>query len=529
MSQERWDVVLRVLDGPLALQGEIVCRGPVIRMGANPGPGGLDLSAYRGLDDRQAVISAYDGSTVQLAPVGSNQVRMAPHANVDWAEMQPLRKPAYLTDGSAFHLGPIGRGVTVEFLECRRLGVWEQQRILSDGSDVSPDVQPSDVKELRTNRSVPVWFWGGTVALGLGITVAVLLSIIGTRTVNKLGPQDQGTEYYEVATTEVETNAMLLEGFAQPWMFFVQEPNARLARRPEFTQDEHWDKALLDWTTRSAQQHIRARAYWARLEAITDDYAFVVAELRDAKMPEVLAAVPYQESRYRKDAQSPVCAKGYWQFMPEVAKRFELQVANCVLRGVKDQTFTPTRVTPVAGVLKNAPYVRDESCIISGCTPDERMDLAASTRAAIDALREPLEDPLIADSGAAIQIAIASHNAGYDDARFDNNKSRPGNLKPSYDRWLREQKLEYDSGFIGKQIRCPDAAFNNSDKCGSLLHRETQHYSYAIIAQHFVAVCYYATNYGDRPEFQPWRDFARGDGYCTSIQVPSVEEVRKWM
>ena len=529
MSQERWDVVLRVLDGPLAIQGEITCRGPVVRMGAKPGPGGLDLAGYRGLDDRQAVISAYDGATVSLAPVGTNQVRMAPHPNVDWNEVMPLRKPAYLTDGCAFHLGPPGRGVTIEFVECRRLGVWEQQRILSDGAEVSPDVQPSDVKELRTNRGVPIWFWGGIVTLGLGISVAVLLTVIQARTINKLGPQDQGTEYYEVATEEVETNALLLEGFAQAWMYFIQEPNANLARRPEFKNEENWDTTLLDWTTRSAQQHIRARAFWARLETIKDDYAYVVGELREGKMPEVFAAVPYQESRYRADVQSPVCAKGYWQFMPEVAKRFDLAVANCELKGVKSETFTPTRVTPVAGVLKNSPYVKNESCIITRCQPDERTDLAESTRAAIEALREPLEDPVIADSGAAVQITIASHNAGYDDTRFDNNKSRPGNLKPSYESWLREEKLEYDSNFIGKQIKCTDAAFNNSDKCGSKLHRETQHYAYAIIAQHFVAVCYYATNYGDRPEFQPWRDFARGDGYCTTIQVPSVEEVRKWM
>ena len=40
----------------MSFQGDVVCRGPVIRMGANPGPGGLQLQGYRGLDDRQAVI-----------------------------------------------------------------------------------------------------------------------------------------------------------------------------------------------------------------------------------------------------------------------------------------------------------------------------------------------------------------------------------------------------------------------------------------------------------------------------------------
>ena len=62
MSQERWDIVLRFLSGPLALQGDLVLRGPVVRLGANPGPGGLSLDGYRGVDDRQAVITAYDAS-----------------------------------------------------------------------------------------------------------------------------------------------------------------------------------------------------------------------------------------------------------------------------------------------------------------------------------------------------------------------------------------------------------------------------------------------------------------------------------
>ena len=177
-SQERWDVVLRVLSGPLELEGDIVCRGPVVRMGARPGPGGLNLKDYRGLDDRQAVISAYDGATVSLAPVGTNQVRMAPHPNVDWNELQPLRNPAYLTDGCAFHLGPPGRGVTIQFIEARRLGVWEQNRILSDAAAGSPEVQPSDVRELRTNKGIPACFLGGLMFIAMCIAVSVGIPLV---------------------------------------------------------------------------------------------------------------------------------------------------------------------------------------------------------------------------------------------------------------------------------------------------------------------------------------------------------------
>ena len=78
-------------------------------------------------------------------------------------------------------------------------------------------------------------------------------------------------------------------------------------------------------------------------------------------------------------------------------------------------------------------------------------------------------------------------------------------------------------------MKCKDASFLEQDGCGSTLHRETQHYAYAIIAQHLLAVCYYGQNYADMPEFRVWKDYARGDGYCTRIQIPTSEEAKKWM
>ena len=80
MSKERWDIAIKVLNGPLASLGEQVFRGPVVRIGADPGPGGVKLNGYRGLDARQCVITAYDGGSASVAPVGSNQLRLAPHA-----------------------------------------------------------------------------------------------------------------------------------------------------------------------------------------------------------------------------------------------------------------------------------------------------------------------------------------------------------------------------------------------------------------------------------------------------------------
>ena len=104
-GRQRWDVVLYFPEGLMSLKGDLVCRGLVVRLGANPGPGGLKVDGYRGLDDRQAVISAYDGATVSIAPVGSNQVRISPHPHVDWSAIQPIRGPQYLTPESAFQIG----------------------------------------------------------------------------------------------------------------------------------------------------------------------------------------------------------------------------------------------------------------------------------------------------------------------------------------------------------------------------------------------------------------------------------------
>ena len=135
-QQERWDVDLNILNGPQAKLGVQTLRGPVVRIGADPGPGGLKLGGYRGLDARQCVITVYDGGSAQVAPVGTNQVRLAPHRNVNWGEIDPLVGPQFLAPGCALHLGPVGRGATVEFVKCRRLGEWQQGVIQSDRADV---------------------------------------------------------------------------------------------------------------------------------------------------------------------------------------------------------------------------------------------------------------------------------------------------------------------------------------------------------------------------------------------------------
>lgn len=529
MSQERWDVVLRFLDGPLSYQGDIVARGPVVRMGAAPGPGGLKLEGVRGVDDRQAVITAYDGATVSIAPVGANQVRVSPHENVDWNELPPIHGPVYLSSLSAFHLGPPGRGCTAVFVECRRLGVWEQHNLVSEAAAV--DQTESEVKAIDAARGRPAWFIPGLVMIGLALTVAISASIIRgfVRKIEPIGPTDQGEEYYQFVEATEPLDPALKEGFNQPFKDFVMTPNALAANRKELEQVKNWDGRFLEYVTRSIVVHARAWAFWNRLDQIVDDYAYVVKELDKAGMPLVMAGIPYQESRYNASAQSFACAKGWWQMLPEFANRFSVEVRGCKLRG-SEEKWSPTRVIPVRGVLKNAIYIDNSSgqpqCRIQSCEVDERTDLAMSTRASIAALKEAWDDELLRASGAAVQLTILTHNAGYDNSRFEEKQVNNINILPSYQNYLKAAKKEYDQAFYGANITCTGAESVRDDRCGGFLWKETQHYAYNIVAQHLLAVCYYAKNHGSRPEFSKWRDYIRGDGYCQNIQTPDPEQIK---
>ncbi len=537
MSQERWDVVLWFPEGPLSLEGDIVCRGPVVRMGANPGPGGLSLSGYRGLDDRQATITAYGGDNVAVAPVGNNQVRLAPHPNVDWSSIQPIRAPAFLTKGCAFHLGPPARGVTAHFIECRRLGTWEQERLLSDAADGNevlgnPETKPSEVKELRTDRGIPWWFPAGLVFIGSTIALAIVVPLVGEyqKSISLLGPIDRGEVIYEIVNEEVILDETLLEGFNQAWADFVQRPGATKAGRPELVDTLYWDQKLLDYTTRSAQQHLGGWRFWMRLEQIREDYAYVTAELRSAGMPEAIAGIPFTESQYRAEIQNgKTCAKGWWQFMPETANRLDIEIRDCKFKG-RNTRWTPKGLAPPNGLNRNADYVEDGLCIIpplGGCDVDQRQDLAVSTRGAIESLKEAWDDPWIAASGAAVQITIASHHGGYDDSRYLDGKVKSFNLLPAYRKWLEKNDFEFDPKFVGSQIACKTLDDETKGWCGSRLDRYTQHYTYKILAQHFLAVCYYGANYSEDKRFEPWKQYTRGDGYCTRIKVPTREQVEE--
>ena len=530
MSQERWDVVLRVVTGALANRGDVVCRGPVVRLGADPGPGGFALPGYRGLDDRQAVITAYDGGTVAIAPVGGNQVRVGPHEGLTWDEVPPIREPRYITPGEAFHLGPPNRGATLIYVDVRRLGVWEQGQILSEAQD--DQAADNLVEEIDVARGMPGWFIGGMLTLAVVTAAGLILSIVPGLLPEPplLGVRDEGRERVEFVEATETVDPALIEGLEQPFRDFVMVPNANRADWPELADmTGRWDRRFLDFVTRSAKAHGQGRRFWMRLEEITDDYAYVTSALRDAGLPEVLAAIPYWESGYKSNNQSYLCAQGYWQLMPEVAHRMNVQVTGCRLRG-STVPWQPTAFTPGINLRKNAPYIDadTESCRIQGCQVDERQDLALSTKAAVTLLSEAYNDPVLAETGAVVQLTILSHHAGYDDSRYlPNGRVKKVNMLPATQRYQSAVGKRRVPGIVGDNLRCDSPKSENW--CGSVFDPYTQHYGYNIVAEHILAVCYYARNYDDLAVFQPWVDYTIGSGYCQKIDVPDTAQVQQWL
>ncbi|NCG17777.1 MAG: hypothetical protein GWP91_02025 [Rhodobacterales bacterium] len=540
-QQERWDVVLKAINGPQAVIGDQTYRGPVVRLGANPGPGGFKLTGYRGVDARQCVITAYDGGTISVAPVGNNQIRMAPHAHVNWKDIDPIRGAEYLSKGCALHLGPVGRGATLEFVECKRLGVWETGSLASEAADVpgqraAPGAPPTSYDARRVGNvqasNAPFWFLGCTFFMSSATAVAVLLVgsiLLLDRDVADLGPQEPGYDLYDsVDLSTSPPSTELLEGLHRPFYEFVMAPNsvAAGAKGVGLDKAENWDQVFLQYTTASVEQHVKAWNVFRRLDAIRREYGSVVTQLRAAGLPEVFAAIPYQESRYKPSYPSEVCADGYWQFMPEVALRVErmgkipFKVRDCRFKGTEVK-WSPQLLTPPRNAMKNAEYMDEGVCRITSCDVDDRTDLAKSTAAAIYTLGEAYNDPTLRQSGALVQLTIASHNTGYDDSRFGVKKST--NVLPAYAAFVKSAGAKQGSNFYGSSIRC--GSHLDSGRCGSVLMGQTQHYVYPIVAQHLIAVCYYAQNYGEDTAFKPWNVYTRADGYCRQFKIPSKAEV----
>ena len=76
------------------------------------------------------------------------------------------------------------------FVECRRLGVWEQRELLSDASQVDPQSENNDVKRLDSGSRFPWWLIPAVLGIFFAFTSALglILFVFLQRDVDRLGP-----------------------------------------------------------------------------------------------------------------------------------------------------------------------------------------------------------------------------------------------------------------------------------------------------------------------------------------------------
>ena len=245
-EDERWDVLLEAHSGPAAAAGRQLLRGPVVALGAMPGTGGFALPGCRGLADRHCLITAYAGGAVSVVPVGTHQVRVAPHAGVCWSDVDPIPGSVRLTEGCVLHLGPVMRGATVTFGGLHRLDGRAQSEVGPGGR--APFLRAREVGALRASWAA-LWFVG-CLSMVMGVTAVALTELVSPPVAQRwsagLGSDHQGDALNEsVDLTTVHES------------------------RPEAPAVESWMKHVADrWAccpgldVPSAQQ-VRGRRTWA--------------------------------------------------------------------------------------------------------------------------------------------------------------------------------------------------------------------------------------------------------------------------
>ena len=539
--KERWDIELLFLDGPLADNRPRWFKGPTIQIGTDPEIGGVKLP-NRNLDKIHAVIDCYDGRRVMLNPTENNEVRIAAHRNENWARIDPIYRPTVIQDGNVIYIGAFGRGSMFQFIRAETFQ-WQQDNIQSvirqdQHMDISL-IQGAAPTQLSTSR-FPKWFVPSVVSTALLTMVLIGLQLLNVFEPDfpAIGPRFDSYVHHEFVNFKEEVPASLLEGFYAPFADFVMLPNEQASGIRDLSKEPNrWDQTFYKTTIASLQRRSYWTGFWRRLQQIKDQYATVVLELREANLPEVFAAIPFQETQYKSSAVSPVCAAGIWQFMPETGRRSGLTVKDCRLKP-NNVLWSPTTDSPPYIVSRDAVYVSKTSgqltCKMRAsegttCRVDERLDTQASTTAAVKLLTETYKDIELAESGSLVQMTILAHNAGYNDKPYLGREKRT-NLLPAY-RIYRNKNPRIKDGlrFYGDNIRCtsdPHATETFADRCGGVLPNQTQHYGYNVVAMHILAVCFYAKNYGNEPAFKLWKKRYL-EGYCTEVNAPSLDDLRR--
>ena len=537
MSQKRWDIEVLFFTPPLMMQGPIWYKGPVVRMGRNPGAGEMNLSSYQGVAELHATIEAYDGQTIMLSAIEPYEVRVAPHENVDWRHVYPISESVKLTAGDVIHLGSLERGCRFRFVQCRSFD-WRQEQLGAVVNQEQDDfVHNRFGGPKRIGSTVPKWVVPTFLGTSTIFVAAVIALILSEPPVPPMGIEfeDEEPVLEFIADTKIDLDASILEGFEQPFEDFVMSYNAQKSGLAQLKNDPRtWDEKYYEKTVYTVNEYSKYKKTWRVFEDALNDYNLVVSMLRKNDMPDVFAAIPVTETRYKAKLVSPVCAAGIWQFMPEVATRVDLNVEGCSFKA-------PSTVRDWRPKLKAPPlpskreYMKilntsdgvDYKCMISSCEEDDRIDVESSTEGAIELLKEVWEDDELSESGSVVQMAIVGHNVGYNDKPYGVRRST--NILPAYRKYMKK-KRENGAHFYGDNILCgpdkdPHKAGYYSSLCGGVLPNQGQHYGYNVTAQHFLAVCYYAENYGSESSFSRWKRYLKG--YCSNINIPTPEELSR--
>ena len=528
--KERWDIEVRFLNGPLANRQVYTYRGPQVSIGSDPGVGGMQIR--RPMISRiHARIDCSKGQ-VNIHPIEYAEVRVATHMHEDWGKIDPIYKPVPLMDGNVVYIGPLGHGIVFVFERTKTFD-WQAEQ-LSSVVDQKNQVaislaQNTKAKTIQVNK-YPMWFFPTLIGM-VSITVIFLfIQILGVFSpeLPPIGPRYKGYKKNVAIDISAEVESSILQGFQAPFEDFVMADNQKESGMSGISNDfDRWDQTFYKAVLQSVKHHSQYFGFWRLLDAAKDDYAFVVDSLRDGKIPEVFAGIPFQETRYKKNLISPVCAAGIWQFMPETGKRMGLDVRDCKL-DLTGKLWSPIEKSPPYSVSRDAIYVRKVDGVVScrignnsrgtSCATDERVPIRGSTKSAVKLLAETYKDADLSESGSLIQATIMAHNAGYDDSLYLGRVKRT-NVLPAYLRYRKKSKRKDGISFYGDNL-CPKkiAGAEEGPKCSSFLHEETQHYAYNAIAFHILAVCYYAKNYGGEPAFKDWERYL--DGYCKDVHAP---------
>jgi len=528
VASQRFDLHVRALDGPTAGQ---VMRGKgtggVVDIGKEPPPGGIRLPV-RSLAPVHARVQLSQGQAV-VVPLGTHPVRVAPHGNVDWSRVDPLREAAWWNPGGVVYLGRLGSGVRLELVQVEALGAWE-------GGATTSATSPTSPVRIKPSR-LPLALVGcGVVGVGVVLALALGVLLYALRPQVEVVPLDGKEIVYDFA--EVEESSLVKSRAARKdleaaWETLVVRPSADQADAHGRTDLEdrlkrkHWDEVAFRRFVASAEKHGSSLAFYRRVHEVRELYAQVLTQVEQADLPQALAAIPLTESQYDPNATSSVCAKGFWQLMPETAIGAGAQVVDCALSKPTGETVTwsPSGRTPP----RNAVYIDRSSgeptCSLGRCRIDDRTRLEPSTAASLRTLSKAWNDADLATSGSAVVLTILSHNAGYFDRPL--GVPRPTNIRPAYNRWRRGVPEQDWHRFYGQNLLCEGGHAELSDTCGGQLVAQSQHYAYTVLAQHLVAMCYLGRNYPDDPAFIGWADRARRDeGPCSRFRVPDKSAFR---